>query len=80
VANVLIEGRLAVDGPGGGAVVQADGDTVRIDFPSIRAAATAWRATKRFDIERALKAAGVDVVVAVRGVRVRRMGRAVKTS
>jgi hypothetical protein len=76
VKRLLLEGRIEVEGPGGPAVVEARGSAVRIDFPTVRAAISAWRTARRAAVVLPLGQTGLSVEVYVRGVRVRRLGNA----
>lgn len=76
MAGLLLEGRLDVQGPGGDVVIEADRRTVRIRFQTLRSILSAWRHFRKAPIRQALGRSDIAVEVYVRGVLIRRFGRA----
>lgn len=74
--RVRIEGRLELEGPSGLVRLDGRGDCVELHFPTVWSAIQAWRRGRTFPLELAARTAGLAVDVFVRGVRVRRFGRA----
>jgi hypothetical protein len=71
VPKLLLDGRVELEGPAGAVTVDARGARVALQFPTLRAAALAWRHWRRLPVRPMLDVTGLTVDVYIRGVRVR---------